>query len=360
MDHIANYVRIFTPNPTDDLVDKRTDAIDEIAKAFRGQTTVRDILRSANDLAIAAQVDGPLSEYLSKIIEAAIRKSSTAFVAEKDTAVEMLVCGLCGALQALTNGTPTRHGETTVVDVLSLGLWSALSFQKPRTEAKLEKLRHTILETAQVHCARAGSQGRRRVQVGDPEFKLAPKKTPTAETPTAEEDAELDADAVNLGLAPFRTAVADLRANAAIDREEIELLWWVLSDWSTLLKRRFSTEKGAVAVVASGLEVGRMIRRIPAEAHRHLVLRNVPVANAFSLQEVVSAVGNDRSALATVDTENLIAQYPAVFPLLSALNTGSTQDTRAKTKRPVGEWADRALLESAIHRICNNIPSVSV
>lgn len=355
MDHIANYVRIFSPNPTDDLVNKRTDAIERIAKVFGGQASVGDILCYANDLAIAAQQNGSLSKNLSKIIEDAIRNSSTAFVADETTAVELLVCGLCGALKKLTKAGASRNGATTVPDVLSLGLWSALSFQKPRSEAKLEKLRREILDAAQTHCARAGSRDRTRAQVEDPEFELIAETTPEAE-----ENTELDAEDVKRGLAPFKTAISELRANAVIDREEIDLLWWVLSDWSALLKRRFSAEKGAVAVIAAGLEAGRMLRRIPVESHRHLILRNVPGAKDFSLQEIMSAIGDDRAALSTVDTQNLIAQYPAVFPLLSTLNSGSAQDARAKTKRPIAEWADRALLESAIHRICTNIPSVSV
>lgn len=293
------------------------------------------------------------------MIEGAIRKSSTAFVAEDETAVEMSVCGLSGALQVLTGATPMRNGKTSIGDVLSFGLWSALSFQKPRGDAKLEQLRNELMQTAQDHCARAASEGRKRAVVAEPEFKLITKEPPGTKE-DEEEDADLDADALNRGLEPFRSAIADLKANAAVDREEIDLLWWVLADWSTLLRRRFSTEKGAVAVIASGLEVGRMIRRIPAEAHRHLILRNVPAAKDCSLQELLSAIGDDRAALATVDTYGYIAKYPGVFPLLSALNTGSAQDARAKIKRAIGDWADRALLESSVARVCTNLPSVSV
>jgi hypothetical protein len=42
---------------------------------------------------------------------------------------------------------------------------------------------------------------------------------------------------VKEGLRRFKDAIADLRSNAAVDREEIDLLWWVLSDWSSLLGR---------------------------------------------------------------------------------------------------------------------------
>jgi hypothetical protein len=240
MTHIANHIRIFATNPSDDLVTKRTAAIGEIANAIRAQNDVGDILRNANDLAAAAQQGGSLSAHLSQMIEGAIRKSSTAFVAEDETAVEMLVCGLSGALQVLTGSTPMRNGKTSIGDVLSFGLWSALSFQKLRGEAKLEHLRNELMQAAQDHCAGAASEGRRRTVVAEPEFKLIAKKTPGTD---AESELDLDADAVNRGLEPFRTSIADLKANAVIDREEIDLLWWVLSDWSTLLRRRFSPRR---------------------------------------------------------------------------------------------------------------------
>src|SRR3546814_16981251 len=79
-------------------------------------------------------------------------------------------------------------------------------------------------------------------------------------------------------------SIEALRANAAIDREEIDLLWWVVADWSELLGRRFSpAENPAAPAVASGLEAGRMLRRIPADAHRHPVLRHVCKTDPLNL-----------------------------------------------------------------------------
>jgi hypothetical protein len=353
MTHIAAHIRIFASDPSDDLVTKRTEAIGVIANAMAVQRNVGELLRYANDIAVAVEQSGSLSASLTGMIEGAIRKSSTAFVADGHE-IEMLVCGLSGALQALTGATPMRNGATSISDVLSLGLWSALSFQKPRGEAKLEQLRNELMQAAHHHCEKAASDGRKRVQVIDPEFKEATKKKEDDPEP------DFDADAVNHGLLPFRTALGDIRANAAIDREEIDLLWWVLSDWSTLLRRRFSTERSAVAAVASGYEAGRVIRRIPAEAHRHLVLRNVTAGKDLSLHEILTAIGKDRAALAPTESQTFIERCPAVFPLSSALSTGAAQDAAAKVKRPIDDWADRALLESAIAHICSNLPSLSV
>jgi hypothetical protein len=82
MTHIATNIRIFAADPSDDLVVKRTAAIGEIATAIKGRNGVVDLLRTANDLAFAVQQGGSLSAALTETFEGAIRKTSTAFVAE--------------------------------------------------------------------------------------------------------------------------------------------------------------------------------------------------------------------------------------------------------------------------------------
>lgn len=355
MTHIATHIRIFAADPSDDLVEKRTHAIGAITKDFKARRDIHDLLQTANDLAIAVQQGGKLSTALTATIEGAIREKSTAFVADKHE-LEMLVCGMSGALNAISGNSALPHGTVAISDVLSFGMWSALSFQKSRTETKIEQLRDELLQAAQTHCASVARDSRQRIKVPDPEFKEAPKKK------EGEPETLFGASAVNDGLKPFKNAIADLRSNAAVDREEIDLLWWVVSDWSSLLGRRFSDEKssGAAAAVASGLEAGRMIRRAPAEAHRHLVLRNVRAAEELSLPELLTAIGADRVALAPTELQTYISQCPAVFPLSAALQTGVASDTRAKIKRPLSEWAERALLESSIARLCTHFAGVSV
>jgi hypothetical protein len=159
-----------------------------------------------------------------------------------------------------------------------------------------------------------------------------------------------------------RATVDALRANAAVDREELDLLWWVLSDRSDLLERRFSTEENSAArAIASGLEAGQMLRRMPAPAHLHLVLRNLADdVSSYSLPELLKAAESDRRALAGACESSLIAACPAVFPLLNALLNGKSTDTNGKQKRTLADWAARALLESSIIRVTSHIPSVAV
>jgi hypothetical protein len=345
MTHVAAHIRIFDPDPTDDLVTKRTAAIAEIEKKLSEGRSVDDILRSANDLAYAAEPEGSFSTEQNQMIEEAIRKSSQAFIAQ-ERPMEMLVCGMLGALKSLGGSGGSVSGQTTVTDVFALGLWSALSFQKKRTDAKLEGLRTELMEAAHAHCMKTASRSRERLVVQDAEFKGADP---------------FDAAGVEKAMKPFGKATSDLRANAAVDREEIDLLWWVLSDWSLILDRRLSTDKiVASAAIASGLEAGLMLRRIPTPAHRHLVLRNVPSGKSMTLPELLAAVEEDRAALdAAFKADVRIAQYPAVFPLTNALRTGVAKDTNAKIRRSIEDWSARALLEASICRLGSNIPSVA-
>lgn len=345
MTSIAGHIRIFDHEPTDDLVLKRTVAIAELSKTYREGKSVADILRMANDIAFAVQPQGAFSTQQGAMIETAIRKSSEAFIAEGHE-LEMLVCDMLGALGSL-DGDVSASGKTTSTDIFSLGLWSALSFQKKRTEAKLEALRAELMDAAHAHCMKSASRSRDRYAVADPAFK-APET--------------LDAAGVEKGLEPFQKAIANLRANAAVDREELDLLWWIMSDRSTLLGRRLSTEKNvASAAAASGIEASLLLRRMPATAHCHLALRNVSKGNSMTLPELVAMIGDDREALfSPFKGDSNVSTCPTIFPFLRALQTGATSDANAKVKRTLEDWSARALLESAISHLGSHLPSVVV
>ena len=184
---------------------------------------------------------------LNREIEGAVRESGAeAFVAAEQP-LQVAVCGLLGALQGLDGAAST--GEIGMRGVLAIGLWSALSFQPPRTEPKLEVLRGEVLKKAHRHVIEMANGSRQRVKVPD----AVTKETEPAKI----------AEFVTTVLNP---AVNALRINAALDREEIDLLWWALGDWSELLKRRYSASPDSVATaLASGIEAGQMLRCMPGD-----------------------------------------------------------------------------------------------
>lgn len=346
MTDIATHVRIFDADPEDDLVAKRAAAIKDLATRHLKSREVRLIFQTGNDLALAVETKTKVPEALRDEVEAAVRDAGAeAFVASEQP-LQVTVCGLLGALHALEGARPAS-GEVTTSTVLAVGLWSALSFQTPRAEPKLEALRAELMKIAREHVIACATSSRVRLNVPDPNI------------PVAEPfDAGAVAKSVTTGL---KSVLGALRSNAAIDREEIDLLWWVLGDWSDILERRFSGRPDSIATaLASGIEVGRMLRRMPGDAHRNLTLRQINSAASLSLAEVLSGLGNEREPMAALYSGNtMVTSCPAVFPLLTALTTGSAVHAKNKSKRKVSEWAERALLESAALHV-TSLPPVTV
>lgn len=344
MTDIAAHVRIFDPDPSDDLVTKRTAAIKELATRYSKSRPAPAILQDANDLTAAVEAKGHVSAAMGKDIEAAIRKAGAeAFVVEGQD-LQVAVCGLLAALQVLEESEPTK-GAVTTSAVLALGLWSALSFQMPRAEPKLEALRSAVMAAARDYVIAAASSSRQRAIVPDVEI--------SAIDPW---DAATTVKTINAAL---RGTINALKTNAAIDREEIDLLWWVLGDWSALLHQRYSAPANPISsALSSGIEAGRMLQRLPADAHRYLVLCHVKQSEILNLLELVKAVGEDHKLLAaSFQNEDKVQSCPVVFPVLAALKTGSAAHARAaKTKRALTEWANRALLESATLHVTSLLP----
>ena len=343
MTDIATYVRIFDPDPDDDLVVKRTAAIKDLASRYGKGRRVPAIFQTANDIVAAVEAKGKVSDAMSKEVEFSVRKGGAdAFVAAGQ-GLQVKVCALLAALELLKFAAPTT-GDVNTATILGIGLWSGLSFQAPLTEPKLEELRAELMEVAHQYVIRSATSSRQRVKVPDLDVAAAEPF-----------DAANVAKSANNGV---RTAFNALRTNAAVDREEIDLLWWVLSDWTTLLDQRYSGVTNSVtAALSSGIEAGQMLRRFPADAHRNLVLRHVKLGAPINLADMIGSLGDDRILLANAfPDQTVIAACPAIFPLLAAVTSGSATHTRAKHTRPVSEWAARALLETAALHVTSLLP----
>jgi hypothetical protein len=336
MTEIAKHIRIFEKNPTDDLVEKRTAAIKELAANFGKISQVTEILRLASDLAAAATAKGALPDARANEIESLIRTQSSSFVREGQE-LQLLTCSLLAALQYIDASGPSK-GQWTRPDVLAIGLWSALSFQKPRSESRIEQLRSELIERSRALVMNSSSKARDRESVPDPSPKVTAGDTP-------DKVAEQSRKAI-------KQAVDVLRTNSALDREELDLLWWVLSDWSTLLGQKLSSTPPAIAAVFAGVETAQFMRRLPHEAYKHVVLRNIDAQHSMSLEKLIEGLGDQCKVLATRfrDDENLSA-CPRVFPLLTAICSNNASGPEAKVARSIEDWGSRALLESSILHI---------
>jgi len=331
---IAQHIRVFDKTPSDELVGKRTEAIVTLAGKYQANTTVDSLLQLAADLVKGVAKGGDLPETRVAEVEAVIKEKSPSFVREGQE-LQILTCALLAASKLLTEATPT-HGTWSRLDVLALGLWSGLGFQVPRSEERLEALRSELLIAARDLVLASAENARARQDV----------PAVTASMPDAYDPAKIG-KAVQDGAAQ---AIDALRMNAALDREEIDLLWWVLSGWSKVAGKSFSSISETAAVIASGFEVGGIVRRIPVEAHKHLILRMLKEDPSVSMHDILESLKDERAQIASFfGNDHLLDGRESLFPLVTACISGKSGGKGAGARSlKLSDWAARALLESSI------------
>lgn len=334
MKNIAVHMRISGVTVNDDDVNSRRAAATTLATSWGKEKIVSKIVSKAADAAEALGGDAHPSPELGSEIQGAIQKKSPSFLYE-ERPLEISVCAGMAMLSILS-APPGNIGWTTP-DVYAMALWSALAYQPVLAAERRESLRQEVLGAAANRVVTAAEKARQRMDVPDPS------------------NVEVTIDETKAAKNNFNEAMAGtveaLRRNAALDREELDFLWWAQLGRSRLLKRQLSAVAEPTRIVAAGIEGARMLRRLPCEVHREIVLRTLDQDTELDLTEMLAAVGDDRAALGAAFVEGSVAAHPTVFPLLHALATGEVVGSGAAVKRRISEWGERALLEAGFAKM---------
>ncbi|WP_125380977.1 GTPase-associated system all-helical protein GASH [Burkholderia cenocepacia] len=328
----AIHVRIFDPNPSDDLVTKREEAISALAETFGAMKNVDQLLDLVDALAAGIQTGG-IAGLLAADIEATVKLSSPAFIHEGNE-LQTLVCALLAAGKAVKRQ-PAGENWFTTSSVIAAGLWLALSYAGPDDQPKLDRLCTLAHDLARDHIAAVAESSRQRVKI------------PVADVvwPDSATKPNVEA-AIKEGL---NDTIDALRKNAVLDREEIDILWWALGDFSSLLNERLSSAPIIPAALAAAIELGRKLRRPPANAHNHLVLRYVRQHAPITLPQLLESIESVRERFAfPASTVARVKRCPHVFPVLSAIAGAPASKYGNGAARPLSAWCTRALAESAI------------
>ena len=341
MNRTAVHMRITGLNVSNEDVDTRKSAVAKLGKMWGRSRNRHSIVQKASEIAIALGEDGIPPENLATEVEGVIQSYASAFL-HTERPLEVGICAGVGVIDLMAGDRGTTGW--TVVDVLATALWSALGFQPALEDARREGLRTEVLEVARSRTVDAGELARERTSVKDfGEFRI--NEGNWVNVP------------VNFKKATGATIRA-LRRNAALDREELDFLWWSQLGRSRLLDRRLSEIDESVRLIAVGIEAAIHLRRLPCEIHRDVVLRTLDANPERDLSELVGAVGCERRVLGTpyTDADGIVLRAPVVFPLLHALATGSTLGDGAKIKRTAAEWGARALLEASLVKLLSTGP----
>lgn len=334
MKSLALHMRISTLSPTDDEVDSRREAGIALASAWAKPKGTTAAIERAQQVAAALWCDLPPPS-LAAEVEAAIQVHSSSFLAS----ARPFEVGICAAVavSGMLDSKINVDGFSQT-DIFATALWSALSFQPPLRDAKREAMRVEILEGVQARAMEASDLSRVRTSIDD--FGAF---------------AVVDGDEAKT-TANFKKATGDtikaLRRNAALDREEIDFLWWTLVARSRVLKKPLRSIDEPIRAVVAGIEAAQYLRRLPCEVHRELVLGSLDANPSLNLKGLIAALGESREKVAAAlsDTGNPTAR-PLVFPLLNAIDTGVVDADGASIERSSEEWGARALLEAGLLRL---------
>jgi hypothetical protein len=339
MADVARHIRIFDKEPSDDLVNKRSKTVAAMAETFLELESYDDYFQVAEDIAHTLESEGfRVPDNRAIEVEQAIRAESSAFDREGQD-LQILTCLMLAALKATKDAQPTATGWSRP-EIVAVSIWLSLGTQTPRTEPKVEALRAELVEASRSLINRSADTSRSRAAIPDPAVKI-----------TEFTDAKVAAS-VNEGL---MKSIETLRQNAALDREELDMLWWTLGDWRTLQQQPFRQLSMQVAAVTAGIEGSNLLRRLPSEGHKHLVLRHVVDDSERSAVELVASLGGDAKPIRDAySQQGYVKKFPHVFRLLATIS-GENVDTQSLGNR---SWGARAMLEAIVLRLSQNNDTV--
>ncbi len=334
MINLALHLRITGMQVLDVDVDSRKAAVADLRAKWNKESAIGAIFKRASEIATALGAESDPPADLAAEVEKAVQNHASAFLSN-ERPLEVGICA-AAAVDAMLEGARLDNDGWKTVDVLATALWSALSYQKPLKDIKRESLRVEILRLVQQRSMEAAEESRKRMEVA--EFG---------------DFAVVSEDEVK-NVAAFKKATSNtikaLRRNAALDREEIDFMWWTLVARSDLLNRPLKALAEPVRLVFAGFEAADYLRRLPCDVHRNLVLRHTDEDAKFTITELLASLGEDASVIRSAldDREATILAAPSVFPLLSAVLTGKTHVLGGDIALLSSVWGARALLEKSL------------
>ncbi|PBP35907.1 GTPase-associated system all-helical protein GASH [Pseudomonas syringae] len=337
MSLMAKHSRIFWPDPQDEQVRRLNLAVAEFQVWIRTLSPASRAIEFAAALARAFE-SGSVDEELAETVEKAIVKTgSDAFVREGND-LQITVVAVVAVLDLVREDEMADDGWG-VVDAFAAACWSALSFQSTVQKEGLEVLRDELLSTSRARVIKVAEESRVRAAVPEVGLLQIPDSTPT------------NARAKNAFKTAVEPLVKSLRENAELDREEIDFLWWRLSDWSAVLEKPLSSLSDANRAVYAGLECGLMLRRAPSSGHRNVALQGISNEKSFTLAELVGELEVDNEKLkAAISSDDVIAAGE-VYPLLKSILSGDLKVFGSAIARSTRDWGGRALLEASVMQL---------
>ena len=308
----AEWYRVVNPRPDDETIKKRklavTELIERLSAADDYQLLVACAAGVANGFESGFNQDSPLVQAVFECISS----HQPAFIGDlSENALEYRVCCAIALGEILTRD--EAEGEVPQEDAQLAGslVVSAMGMRSKVTKRYLQIVLQDLEDIAFSALERAAAARRQRQG-------LNLQGLDNLEVP-----GDIPTFWQNL-LPQLKACIKNLEQNAAMDREELDVLWWLYNGFSeTVDQPLIALAPGAAALCCAAEVVNRVISP-PLETVRQMVLhasekgRKKSELSALPLEQIVGQ-WEDRiwNLLAPTDADlgQLAQDFPALFPL---------------------------------------------
>lgn len=318
---IVEWYRIVNMQPTADTIDRRKAAAKDVVAAYESDSG--DGLLTVVAGAICGfqpeQVGDPSVQRLIEII----RGKDSAFPQDlSDNALELRAAAAT-AIGEIVAGESEKAPSARAI-MLALVLESGLGFRPTPREHHIANVLSELRTVARDTLSR--SQEVRRRRVGAAAAKLL----------GFDENVTDPLAAVKTFVKSVKSALKELAQQSSIDREEIEVLWWLFGNSSTSTGKALSDMSPGHAALLAGVEVADLCLLPPTNNAESFVVRAMEsVKDADAKRELHALVQESDSAarakLADEDTTKRSKSHAVLFPV-------SWLCSRLVESRGVGGW----------------------
>jgi hypothetical protein len=311
LNHTLEFLRIADVQPNDEKIRKRRESAAELVTAITSKENRSVLLAFLQG--VVGGFDGPPfsqeSPAVALLIKSIKDRDATLPQDLKENATELRAVAAIAVGELLTNQPEGKPGEEAIVAALSMN--SALS-SRPAASNKYIRWMHDTLSAASDKVLHTAAR-RRRQRSNEAFQKLDKLKKPAEGT-----------DVWDTLLPVFKAALREVSAQEAVDREEIETLWWMFGAYSDIEQKPLADISPMAAAFSSGFELAQRALLPPSPSAVAMVKRAVesgrkPAAlGSVSLQDATADWSEAMiNSLSPADgrPEGTFASYPALLPI---------------------------------------------
>jgi hypothetical protein len=333
-----DYLRIAETKPSDDTVTKRKNAAAELLSKLTDSNDPSLLAAATAVVVVGLDVDSANELQIVSAAYDAVRKHSPATPSSwREIPLDIRAC-IAIALGELISGMEKIKVRKSALLAAAFTLASR-SARASSEDRYVELMLADLVATAQERISALAAKNRARGEM----TQSVARKAPTAELLSSP---ELIATYIKGVLAELDGTARQLRREISLDREELDIVWWLQGRAShSFQNRAFSSLPRGDAALAAAIELERASQMPPARNSESLLSNQLSYRETsneikpISLKELLSELdASFRSTTLTdlADGTELAKQFPQVLPLTWVL-------TRIEETRGMDSWAAEAL-----------------